>query len=455
MKVSSLWLKDWSGSAAHDDACSEISALSITPAPSTASLCPEESSLTLSGYACDTSTAASSPNPILKAGEQEEVNTTDYKNEIDNPVFEVNADENAQGMVVGEVNEDNEAAEEEEEEREDQGTAEDFEISAAFKTPGFSGRQTSNASSAGLGRSSSGVSTGSSDGSFSALQRRCRRLARERDEARAESFAEASVAVQRGIEIENLKRAKDMLLQRLETTEMQLMMAMRMDLQGSPSVSKTNSRNTESAGGVVDETSGKERVEEEEISSGETHSPAAATVATTTKKKHKEVVATPAAAPYGDSEAVVLALVDAKVSLATKEFEIMELQGQLRAKEAHVEALSQHLAAVRVAAEERAVALASTPTTGGGRSMRSVWHTPSITPPWSSSPKNAENIVANAAISSSKRASPLGTAVNTMFSNMSGNTTPTAAQAAAASGTKHTSAPVVHIVAHAEAAEAM
>lgn len=38
-----------------------------------------------------------------------------------------------------------------------------------------------------------------------ALQRRCRRLAKERDEARAEAFAEASVAVQRGIEIENLR----------------------------------------------------------------------------------------------------------------------------------------------------------------------------------------------------------------------------------------------------------
>lgn len=40
--------------------------------------------------------------------------------------------------------------------------------------------------------------------SVSSLQRRCRRLARERDEARAESFAQASVAVQRGIEIDNL-----------------------------------------------------------------------------------------------------------------------------------------------------------------------------------------------------------------------------------------------------------
>jgi hypothetical protein len=439
LNVSSVWLRNWNGST--DDACSEISALSITPAPSTASLCPEESSLTLGGYACDTDTAASSPNPLLKAGEQEEMSTR----------------ENNQGVIVGEVYEEEEVAEEEER-REDQGTAEDFEISAAFKTPGVGGRQISTTSSGGIGRSNSGVSTGSSsDASFTALQRRCRRLARERDEARAESFAEASVAVQRGIEIENLKRAKDMLLQRLETTEMQLMMAMRMDLQGSPSTSK----NSGDSAAKVEE---KETVEQEEISSVEEAAAAAgassSTITTTSKKKQKDVSVstTPlqAVAPYGDSEAVVLALVDAKVSLATKEFEIMELQGQLRAKEVYCESLTEHLAAVRLQAEERAIALASPSTTG--RSLRSVWHTPSITPPWStSSPKNTTADI-TATInpsnpSTSKRASPLGTAVNTMF-NRSGNTTPTAAAAAAAT-TKHYSAPVVHIVAHAEAVETM
>jgi len=36
------------------------------------------------------------------------------------------------------------------------------------------------------------------------MHRRCKRLARERDEARAEAFAEASAAVQRGIELDNL-----------------------------------------------------------------------------------------------------------------------------------------------------------------------------------------------------------------------------------------------------------
>jgi len=461
--VSSIWLKNWNDSVAQDDACSEVSALSITPAPSTASLCPEGSSLTLGGNACDTSTAASSPNPLLRAAEQEEVSTNFDEDRVDN--FFV---ENIQGVEVGEVNIEEEEELAVEEEKQDQ--ADDFEISAAFKTPGVGGRQLSaTTSSGGLGRSSSGNYSGSSsDASFTALQRRCKRLARERDEARAESFAEASVAVQRGIEIDNLKRAKDMLLQRLETTEMQLMMAMRMDLQGSPSTSKTSNRNTEneSAEVLVDEGGAKDGAVEEEISSVGKED---LTATVTTKKKGTDSLTTntapaptPTRAPYGDSEAVVLALVDAKVCLATKEFEIMELQGQLRAKEVYAEALSQHLAAVRAAAEDKALALASPASTTGGRSMRSVWHTPSITPPWSTSSPQNKNAIYNDK-QSGRKASPLGNAVNTIFSRSSGTTTPTAAQAAAgpasidgaAKAPVSDTAPVVHIVAHAETAEIM
>jgi len=458
LHVSSIWLKNWDSSAAQDDACSEVSALSITPAPSTASLCPEESSLTLGGNACDSSTAASSPDPLLRAAEQEELSTTFDEGNVDNLFCQ-----NIQGVQAGEVNKE----QEEESEVEGQDQADDFEISAAFKTPGVSGRQISaTTSSGGLGRSSSGNYSGSSsDASFTAMQRRCKRLARERDEARAESFAEASVAVQRGIEIDNLKRARDMLLQRLETTEMQLMMAMRMDLQVSPSTSKTSNKNSENenAGGVVDEHGAKEGAAEEEISSDGKKD---LTDTTATKKQQAEslttstaAAATPNRAPYGDSEAVVLALVDAKVSLATKEFEIMELQGQLRAKEVYVEALSEHLAAVRAAAEDKALALTSPSSTADGRSMRSVWHTPSITPPWSTSPPQNKNAIVNDKQSSKKASSPLSNAVNTIFRS-SGTTTPTAAQAAAITegATKaHISAtgPVVHIVAHTQAAEIM
>ncbi|PSC68867.1 hypothetical protein C2E20_7579 [Micractinium conductrix] len=57
----------------------------------------------------------------------------------------------------------------------------------------------------------------------SVLRRRCKQLRAERDEARAEGYAEATVAVQLGLEIDRLKRAKDMLLQRLQVTEQQLL----------------------------------------------------------------------------------------------------------------------------------------------------------------------------------------------------------------------------------------
>jgi hypothetical protein len=53
---------------------------------------------------------------------------------------------------------------------------------------------------------SSGSAGGVALATASALQRRCRRLEKQREEARAESFAQASAAVQRGIEIENLSK---------------------------------------------------------------------------------------------------------------------------------------------------------------------------------------------------------------------------------------------------------
>ena len=144
-------------------------------------------------------------------------------------------------------------------------------------------------------------------------------------------------------------------MQRLETAERQLMMLMRFDAStDSPkSVSSMGS-----AGG--------------------------------TKKNRRDSINT-AEKGGGDrdgDDAAMEALVCAKVSLAEKEFEIMELQGQLRAKDVHVAALSAHLDAVRSVAETRAVVL-STPasaaaTAAAPRSpMRSIWQTPFITPPWS------------------------------------------------------------------------
>ncbi|KAI3434396.1 hypothetical protein D9Q98_002474 [Chlorella vulgaris] len=63
--------------------------------------------------------------------------------------------------------------------------------------------------------------------SVSALRRRCKRLMAERDDARAEGYAEAALAVEQGMQIDRLRRAKDMLLARLHTTERQLLATFR------------------------------------------------------------------------------------------------------------------------------------------------------------------------------------------------------------------------------------
>lgn len=49
---------------------------------------------------------------------------------------------------------------------------------------------------------------------------------------------------------------------------------------------------------------------------------------------------------------LIHALAETKVALAEKEFEAMELHGQLKAKEAHIEALTLHLAAIRESASK-------------------------------------------------------------------------------------------------------
>ena len=439
------------GTEGEETLCSpDGSVLSVTPAPSTASLCPEESSLTLGGYYCggDTSTAASSP----------EVGCTKQRRDDGGG----GGDDNANGVVfdVQEPQEEDRSFTE----RQSTSTTKRMPLSPLsqqqlpeYRTP-MQRPSSSNSGGSATNESNTNSTGGSEMASIELLQRRCRRLQQERDEARAESFAEASVAVQRGIEVDNLKRAKDMLLQRLENTERQLMMAMQYfepsttSSPDSPTVSdatttnntKPNNDNEDAGEDGSSSEKGKER------QGGETE---------------KQKKGMPAGMVYGDGEAVLHALVDAKVSLAEKEFEIMELQGQIRAKEAHIDALTQHLEAARLQAEARLAAASSssliTNTTpkGLGSGLRSVWHTPSITPPWSShnnSPTKRNGGNASAALGttptadvaaaagwpangskqSSTRASPLGDAVNIMFGRASRPTSRTMSPVPTPEGTK-------------------
>ncbi|KAL4457696.1 hypothetical protein ABPG75_012561 [Micractinium tetrahymenae] len=71
------------------------------------------------------------------------------------------------------------------------------------------------------------VATIDRESSVSTLRRRCKRLLAERDEARAESYAEATLAVELSVEVDKLTRTKEMLLQRLATTEEQLLACFR------------------------------------------------------------------------------------------------------------------------------------------------------------------------------------------------------------------------------------
>eukprot|EP00890_Picochlorum_soloecismus_P000528 jgi/Picsp_1/1476/NSC_04954-R1_---NA--- len=119
------------------------------------------------------------------------------------------------------------------------------------------------------------------------LKKKLVKATKQCEEARARAFSEASIAVQRGIEIDNLKRAKDVLLKRLETAEQQLMMVMKQDM----------SQDADWSG------------------------------------QH-------------DNDIIHL-LAETKVSLAEKEFEIMALQGRLRAREVQVESLIKQLEELR------------------------------------------------------------------------------------------------------------
>ena len=127
------------------------------------------------------------------------------------------------------------------------------------------------------------------------IESKLRRVTRQCEEARARAFSEASVALQRGIEIDNLKRAKDILMKRLETTEQQLMTMMKQEL--------------------------------------------AMTIQETDKSS----------ATLLGMDALIEQLAETKVALAEKEFEVMEMQGKLKGRDAHVQALLMHLEAVKEA----------------------------------------------------------------------------------------------------------
>lgn len=165
---------------------------------------------------------------------------------------------------------------------------------------------------------------GVENGDDASLLRKLKRMTKQCEEARARAFSEASVALQRGIEIDNLRtcffncirvyliaceitvvavsaeRAKDVLMRRLETAEQQLMTMMKQDLSA-----------TLQQSGQVGMTA--------------------------------------------NTEALIHTLAETKVALAEKEFEAMELQGKLRAREAHIEALTMHLDAIRQKAESDSI----------------------------------------------------------------------------------------------------
>ncbi|KAI7838889.1 hypothetical protein COHA_007354 [Chlorella ohadii] len=117
------------------------------------------------------------------------------------------------------------------------------------------------------------IATIDREASLSALRRTCKRLVVERDEARAEGFAEAALAVEQGLEIDRLRRTKDGLLLRLRTAEEQLL------------------------------------------------------------------------ATYRDEAAtdLIQALAEARVEAAQRDFEIMELQGQVRKKDGLIDKLRAQL----------------------------------------------------------------------------------------------------------------
>lgn len=185
--ISSVWLKNWSGSH-YDDTSSEHS---LTPSfNKAASLNPDDFAATpRGGYI----SGASSPGPREKAHRSpkhlhhhltavKEINGDDgsYPEEAYGTPDRLHHGHGPPESVEGD---DWDAA---------------MYSAMAHIEPSLA--------SSGLGRSASRASSesGSDVSSLTALKRKCMRLAKERDEARAESFAEASVAVQRGIEIENL-----------------------------------------------------------------------------------------------------------------------------------------------------------------------------------------------------------------------------------------------------------
>lgn len=162
--------------------------------------------------------------------------------------------------------------------------------------------------------------------SLESLQRKCRRLAKERDQAMAESFEQASIAVQRGIEIENLKRSRDMLLQRLESTEMQLMMLVpKLDATGKAIIPTTPRLGVNvtslTYGGPTD----------------------LASPQFTKSPSHQSL----------QVEDAVSALIEAKLALAEKEYEIMNLLGQLRAKDSRIKTLTEQLEASRDSSDQQ------------------------------------------------------------------------------------------------------
>jgi hypothetical protein len=196
MRVASRWLPASAAASSGETSHRRDSALTISPAASSASLSSSSagahpSVLSLRALDSDSDSAqASSPrggpqSPPARAGGSGDALGLEAAQEVFDSYelhtagrYHAQPASSAGGLSVG--------------------------APLACATPPSGSLPSGGAESSSLGRASSEGAASGGDASAAALRRRCQRLERQRDEARAEAFAEASAAVQRGIEVENL-----------------------------------------------------------------------------------------------------------------------------------------------------------------------------------------------------------------------------------------------------------
>ena len=221
LQISSVWLKHWVDG--EDDSASETtSGLSFNP-PSTASLGADESAsvMSLRCYAGEeglSPSVAPSPQPLVAVNEEESDQNADSSKHSRRAVTHMHTNFRETTTVEEDVN-DHENESDADSSRYLTPMPESNNNIIALPSDSVNGAVSRSSqlrlSSTDEGPVGSDVTSDSLGGGlgggddeeisdFTALQRRCRRLERERDEARAEYFAEASVAVQRSIEIDTM-----------------------------------------------------------------------------------------------------------------------------------------------------------------------------------------------------------------------------------------------------------